>query len=472
MRRMFILIACLFSCALQAGVGEDLRKFFDKSGVLSNSSKSRAVQLQASGHYSGGSFTARNAVRPLPKPIHLEPPHLTAGCGGIDVHFGSFSHISGKELEEFFKATVSNAVGYTAMMFLEETMPQVAGIQKTLKSITDLATLRNMNSCALATQAGEYGRRILTGQNACGQKASSGRSDDFEASNKKCATSQKERDKFAEKNPDDTSLGDKNLAWMAIKKSPSFQSDGGRLDRDLGEFAMSLTGTVIVKKASSSKEKGEKEGPRFETKHFPSKMDDNFLASFFEGTEVRDKEGKTQEREPCKRYRCDNVEGCLVVKEVQSHWSEKDSWKGRVKGLILSIQEKIESGNSDFAPSETALIEKSHIPISKALNVMSAMREVDKISPFNEEVLADVISYDVFIKYIGEIVQELRSSVQTLQKHQSDDTALKDFLKEIDRVEKRILAEKRDFNKRMMRDQTFMRELDHYENVIFEKIRV
>src|SRR4051812_8521066 len=75
-----------------AGINEDLMAFFKSAGMASNVTTPGAYQDQTAGFYTGGSIAARNAVRNV-QLATVQMPGVRAGCGGIDLWMGGFSHI-------------------------------------------------------------------------------------------------------------------------------------------------------------------------------------------------------------------------------------------------------------------------------------------------------------------------------------------------------------------------------------------
>ena len=71
------------------------------------------------GTLSGGSYWQRNRVVGAPNLVNFRAPSLDASCSGIDADFGSFSHISSDQLEQFGRAVLSNAVGYAWKIALD-----------------------------------------------------------------------------------------------------------------------------------------------------------------------------------------------------------------------------------------------------------------------------------------------------------------------------------------------------------------
>ena len=80
-----------------AGIGEDLMGFFKSAGMASNVTSPGSYQDQAAGFYTGGSLVTRNAVRNA-QIATIQMPGYRAGCGGIDLWLGGFSHIKSEQL--------------------------------------------------------------------------------------------------------------------------------------------------------------------------------------------------------------------------------------------------------------------------------------------------------------------------------------------------------------------------------------
>ena len=75
-------------------VGDSMGDFWKNAGgSYSNSTDAGGYKLQGAGYYTGGNFTARTKVVNV-NPVSIVPPGIRAGCGGIDVYTGSFSHIN------------------------------------------------------------------------------------------------------------------------------------------------------------------------------------------------------------------------------------------------------------------------------------------------------------------------------------------------------------------------------------------
>ena len=114
----------LLSTAVNADVNSDLNDFFGKLGFETNTTMPHAWQGQAAGYASGGSIYMRTAVKQV-QLFSMQVPSLNAGCGGIDAYLGSFSHITGDQLQRFVKQIMGNAAGYFFDLALQTTVPEM-----------------------------------------------------------------------------------------------------------------------------------------------------------------------------------------------------------------------------------------------------------------------------------------------------------------------------------------------------------
>lgn len=101
MTKYFILLSFLLIPQLThaKGIGQDLMQFFKKAGLASNVTTPGSYQDQTAGFYTGGSLVTRNSVRNA-QITTVQMPGYRAGCGGIDLWMGGFSHIKSQELVE------------------------------------------------------------------------------------------------------------------------------------------------------------------------------------------------------------------------------------------------------------------------------------------------------------------------------------------------------------------------------------
>ena len=107
----FILLFILNINNIFAGVGGEMKRLFKSFGADVNVNKGGAYKLQSGGYYTGGSIYTRFPSRNY-QLASMQPPSINAGCGGIDIFAGSFSHINADQLVGAMRTAMSNAKGY------------------------------------------------------------------------------------------------------------------------------------------------------------------------------------------------------------------------------------------------------------------------------------------------------------------------------------------------------------------------
>lgn len=147
-----------------AGLKEAMNEIF-----ASTSTNPQAFQTQRLRGIYGGSMT----LRPVGKPISIAQfaaPSIDAGCGGIDLFFGSFSYINGEQFEQLLRSIASAAVGYAVKAAIGSMCNPCAAIIEALEEgIRQLNSLAK-NTCAIGKQIAdrdidgliERGRKIGT----------------------------------------------------------------------------------------------------------------------------------------------------------------------------------------------------------------------------------------------------------------------------------------------------------------------
>jgi conjugative transfer pilus assembly protein TraH len=105
-----------------AGVDKQMKDFL---GANSNYSEGGRYESQSRGYFSSPSLYSRNAILEV-KPVNITMPSFRAGCGGIDMFAGSFSHINSDQFIALLKAIPSNALGYAFQLAIETISPSFA----------------------------------------------------------------------------------------------------------------------------------------------------------------------------------------------------------------------------------------------------------------------------------------------------------------------------------------------------------
>jgi len=141
-----ILLIAMFPGVASATLNQQMQDMFNS---MSNTTNPQAYLGQSMGALTGGSAIVRNRIV-NENIIGFIPPHLSAGCGGIDMFGGSFSFINAKQLTNLFRSIASNASGYffqLAMQAMCSTCTSIiSSMQKAVQQLNQLAN----NSCQTA----------------------------------------------------------------------------------------------------------------------------------------------------------------------------------------------------------------------------------------------------------------------------------------------------------------------------------
>ena len=147
-----------------------------------------AFKGQTFGTYAGGNFFMRspNKVYQL---AAIQFPSAKAGCGGIDVFGGSFSHISAQEFKNMLRNITAALPGIAFQLALESVSPLLGGLTKWAKGLETWINNARINSCetakaivSTAAEAAGYGS-----QEACSDLAVElGLETDRDAARRRC----------------------------------------------------------------------------------------------------------------------------------------------------------------------------------------------------------------------------------------------------------------------------------------------
>lgn len=118
-------------------------------GTLANVTGPGAYKAQTQNIYVGGDMQLRFPSRTY-QLYSFSLPRITAGCGGVDIHLGSFSHINEEKFKEMLEAVSRAYAGLLFKAALKSINPLIESVigdlQKTLEQFSQYAN----NSCAMA----------------------------------------------------------------------------------------------------------------------------------------------------------------------------------------------------------------------------------------------------------------------------------------------------------------------------------
>src|SRR5262245_37500480 len=175
---------------LAGDLNAEVNAMFDNLGAIGNYTAPGAFRGQAFNTYVGGSLFMRspNKVYQL---AAIQFPSAKAGCGGIDVFGGSFSHISAEEFKNMLRNITAALPGIAFQLALESVSPLLGGLTKWAKGLETWVNNARINSCetakAIVSTAAESAG--YSSQEACADLAiQMGMESDRDAARRRCAS--------------------------------------------------------------------------------------------------------------------------------------------------------------------------------------------------------------------------------------------------------------------------------------------
>ena len=252
-------------------------------------------------------------------------PSFRAGCGGIDAFAGAFSFIDSDQLIAFGRAVAQNAAGFAFELALETISPVIAETMAKLRALAQWVNDRNLNSCetAQALVGAVWSKNDRASGAICAAIGTSqGIFSDYAAAKHGCGSDGKRNSTLASASG---AMADQvpvnvNYAWKATRSS-SFLSG----DTQLAEFAMSVSGTVIVTAPTSD---ADTSGPRVRVLE-PLALDRRVTEILMEGG------GQLPV------YRCDTTAACLNPTLGSVNVPANRGFRARVAALLRDLVDAV-----------------------------------------------------------------------------------------------------------------------------------
>jgi len=237
-----------------ADLNSEVNDMFNQLGAIGNYTAPGAFRGQTYNTYTGGGLVMRspNKVYQL---AAVQFPSAKAGCGGIDVFGGSFSHISAEEFKNMLRNITAALPGIAFQLALESVSPLLGGLTKWAKGLETWINNARMNSCetakALVSTAAEAAG--YSSQESCADLAMEmGLESDRDAARRRCS-SDRPGILASARSSGDANLRNKapfvgNLTWKALQYASAALTDTER------ELIMSMVGTVVFHPEESSRD--------------------------------------------------------------------------------------------------------------------------------------------------------------------------------------------------------------------------
>ena len=246
-KRLIPLLLITLPSMSYADTNNSLARFFDSSGYNANVSNPTAYQGQSANYYTGGSLFVRNKIIDA-QLVSVTVPSISAGCSGIDMFMGGFSHISSDQLVRVGKAIIHNAPPFITNLALQTWAPQLKQNLDNLQAIADKYLNQSVNSCE-AAQAAIGGLAAFTApatkKHVCATLGTQNNAfSDWVQAQHECGAGGKAAGQLANAKNDpalkDITQTNHNVVWSAITNNAFLSAD-----KNLAQFMMSLSGTYV-----------------------------------------------------------------------------------------------------------------------------------------------------------------------------------------------------------------------------------
>ena len=393
-----LLIPCLLAPFLlaagpaSADVLSEMNRFWQGAAV--NVTGPTAFNGQASGHWTVGNLYLRAPVR-SEQVATVSLPSFRAGCGGIDAFAGAFSFIDSDQLIAFARAVAQNAAGFAFELALETISPVIAETMAKLRALAQWVNSQNLNSCetAQALVGALWSKNDRASASICAAIGTSqGIFSDYAAAKHGCgADGQRNSTLAAASGPmADQVPVNVNYAWKAIRAS-SFLSG----DTQLAEFAMAVTGTLIVTAPTSD---GDTSGPRVRILE-PLALDRRVTEVLMEGG------GNLPV------YGCDTPDACLNPTLGSVSIPADRGFRARVAELLRDL---VDAVRRDVAPPVAALglVNLTTLPVYRVANAAAAYRGA--VVDQEMDALAEAVALDVMQVWLSDLHRTVEERAGTL----------------------------------------------------------
>lgn len=226
-------------------LNSEVNRMFNNLGTIGNYTAPGAFRGQAFNTYTGGSLMLRSQNKTY-QLMSIDYPTARAGCGGIDVFGGSFSHISSAELKNMLRNITSALPGVAFQLALDTVSPLLGSVTERFNNLSTMVNNARINSCETAKAMVSSTAEMVgfNAQESCADVAVAlGLESDRDSARRRCGTDRPGVLNTA-RNSDNPEAKARagfagNITWHALQLvSPN-------LDNEERELVMSIIGTAV-----------------------------------------------------------------------------------------------------------------------------------------------------------------------------------------------------------------------------------
>ncbi len=417
----------IFSSSALSDTNSDLHTFFNDLGYSSNVTTPSAYKGQSANYYNVGSLYVKSRIRNA-QLISVTLPSISAGCGGIDAFFGSFSHISSDQLVQLGKAIIQNAPPFAVELALQTWAPQIKVEMDKLQAKADRWLNQSINSCE-AAQAMVGGLAAFAGndtkKHVCSTLGTQTNAfADWVAARQECGamgeTPNMMVDARTKPEFEDMTRTNQNIVWDAL-----LQNDFLSSDKELAEFFMTLSGSYIY-------------DANGDPKLLPSLFADNnnMIQTILSG-------GKMSV------YDCDNdaVKQCIRPTTTDITINPNNGFDERIYKMIEGLYTNLLT-DTGLTDPQKSFIEYTSIPI---LSILMSYRKQNAAPPFH--LYSRVLSAEILNRYLTDALSVIRDSLKMTMNDPKDIKTIEDSISQarhsIELYRKKVLADLTNYEMRI-----------------------
>lgn len=139
--------------AMEAGadssveIAKDVKSWLQEHGQSVVETDAQHYNTAGRGIYTGGSLSVRTPNYYI-TPVTISAPDIHAGCGGVDLYFGSFSYLKKEELERFARQVMANTPYFAFKIALDSYFPKLNATLAELQSMAQLLSSTQLDACS------------------------------------------------------------------------------------------------------------------------------------------------------------------------------------------------------------------------------------------------------------------------------------------------------------------------------------
>ena len=436
---VILLIHIIFTINISfADISSSVNSFWGGLGDNVNVTQGGSYKTQTNTYYSGPSIYARSKVMNL-QPVSIALPSIRAGCNGIDMFTGSFSHINSDQIVALLKQIPSNAKGFVVQMALDTISPTISNNIKQMLATLEKINSINLNSCDIA-QGAVKGIARAAQPKFCQAVQAGNKGSDWARAVANCGAGGETSatiNKTKSPTLDNVKPSNVNFAFEALKNK-------GLSESDLNMF-ISISGTLI-KQLPNNDGGEEKIIPKLS-----KALDAEFINAVLSGGEI-------------KMYKCSDIKSCLTLTEKTENIKPKDSLQSSILDMLNSITRKLPKNDESLSNAEKNLINKvTTIPILAQIKA-NLLNGGEASAILENHTLASVVAVEVILLYLEEVINIVVDGATNIKAGDSDD--VEKFIKSINSVKSILLKQREEVRQKFTLSTAILSKIHKIEEVI------